>query len=163
MNPQKILIFQKKPKLFWSKTYGGTSPDEFKDIKISGDTLFLIGYSQSNDSNSSCNHGVSTHDIIYYEVEKNTGALFRNRCFGTATWDVGTTITLSDERTPIITGHKNKSIHGTGNYDCWIFKLESNLNYLWDDSLGGSDDEYISKTIRKKYGGILSLGLYKIK
>ena len=131
--------------LIWVKTFGGSDVDKATSITVdqSNSTLKVLGYSKSVDGDiaTGSNHG--GYDIWLINLDLD-GNLLSQHTYGGSNDDKSTELNkitgVNGER--IITGY-SKSSDGDlttnhGNYDYWIFQIDSNDNIVWQQSYGGS-------------------------
>lgn len=128
----------------WSKTYGGNNDDEAYSIVANGSSYLVAGMSKS--SNISGHHGnAGSSDDWVFEID-NTGTQLWSKLLGGSGDDEAHAINATADGGVIIGGFSNSSdgdISGNhGNNDYWIVKLNAAHNIDWQQSFGGSYDDY---------------------
>ncbi|MEP2936178.1 MAG: T9SS type A sorting domain-containing protein [Gilvibacter sp.] len=64
----------------------------------------------------------------------------------------------------LLGGHSNSDISGNktensiGSWDFWVVKLDSDGNFEWDNTLGGSDQEFLQEVRETNDGGYIMVG-----
>jgi len=141
----------------WEQTYGGSSDDWLSStIPTSDGGYFLGGYTQSDDGDiQSGNHG----DYDYWVVKINsTGTLEWEQTYGGASWEfIYSTNPTSDGGylfggvTCSNDGDIQSGNHGGSDY--WVVKINSIGTIEWEQTYGGSSDDWLSSTIPTSDGG----------
>ena len=62
-----------------------------------------------------------------------------NKTFGGSSTDIARSVTTDSSNNILVAGYTNS--FGTGNYDFWVIKLDSNGNHLWNKTFGGPYDD----------------------
>ena len=136
-----INVFSQAPNIQWQKAFGGTSNEYARSIIQTTDDGYIVsGYTYSNNGDVSGNHG----DADYWLVKINsTGTIEWQKTFGGSGEDWARRIRKTTDGGFIIIGRTNSNngdvtgFHG-GSWDCWIIKLDSAGNIIWQKTLGGS-------------------------
>lgn len=125
--------------IIWQKSYGGTGYDEAQSITVT-DTYKLIvtGYSGSNDSDVTGNHGA--YDIWVLQLD-SSGTLLSQKSYGGTDYDYGYNINLTNDGGYILTGQTGSydgdvTLNQGGN-DLWVIKADSAGNIEWQKTMGG--------------------------
>lgn len=129
----------------WQKSIGGTGLDAAYNAVQTPDNGYIIsGYSNSNDTNITGNHGM--YDVLVAKLD-SAGNMKWKKVYGGSADDgniesgvlpvndggyIITTNTFSNDGD--VSGN-----HGSG--DFWIFKIDSLGSLKWQKCLGGSGDE----------------------
>jgi hypothetical protein len=151
--------------LQWQKSLGGSLDEEGTSIKQSADGSFYIaGYTNSNDSNVSGNHGGSDVWVVKLDT------------IGNIIWQkaLGGTLEDIDYADPVIkievtsdggcivgstTNSNNGDVSGNhGNMDCWLVKLDDTGTILWQRCYGGSFSETLKDLRLTTDGGFILVG-----
>ena len=147
----------------WQKSFGGTSEDYGRYIQETYDGGYIItGYAYSNDGDVIGNHG----NYDYWLLKLNsTGGLIWKKCFGGTNRELGYCIQQTSDSGYVVAG-RSASNDGdvTGNhggYDFWVIKLGRNGALEWQNSLGGSDDDFAYSLQQTFDGGYIVAGSSK--
>lgn len=133
----------------WSKTYGGSVAEGGSEIFVASDGGYVItSYTDSEDGDLINNDYYGIYDYWIIKLD-SVGNIQWSQCFGGSNGDISWSIQQTDDENYVaagvsrsndgnITGH-----HGTtATYDYWIIKVDQSGNLLWQNSIGGTDDEY---------------------
>ena len=149
----------------WEKTYGGSSEEMIESIIPTPDGGYLFGGSTaSNDGDiQSGNHGerdcwvVKINSSGTIEWEKTYGGSYNDGISSTIPTNDGGYLlcgsTTSNDG-DIQSGNQ-------GGNDYWVVKINSSGTIEWEQTYGGSNNEYIVSTIPTPDGGYLLGGLTK--
>ncbi|MBX7139967.1 MAG: T9SS type A sorting domain-containing protein [Chitinophagales bacterium] len=126
----------------WQQTMGGTDYDCVQSILQSADGGYIVaGYSQSNDSDVSGNHGDNDYWIVKLD---GTGAIEWQKSLGGMFDDRAQSVQQTADGGYIVAGHSQSNDgdvsghHGNSSYDdYWIVKLDGAGAIEWQKSLGG--------------------------
>ena len=130
--------------LIWERSFGGSQIDEARAITSSGDGNYLIvGDTRSNDLNVSKNNGAA--DVWLIKISPS-GDLIWEKSFGGSSFDVGRSISRTQDNGFIIAGSSRSSdidlSKNNGQNDAWVFKIDSNGNVKWSETVGGTDIDF---------------------
>ena len=144
--------------ILWQKTYGGSNFDAGSDMVQSSDGGFLIaGSSTSNDGDVSVHYGSSNDDDFWIVKIDSIGTLMWEKTFGGTLDDTPLSIAKTNDNSFIIGGYtySNDSdvTFNHGQEDCWVIKIDSIGNLLWQKSFGGSVLEKVTSIIQTNDGG----------
>jgi hypothetical protein len=131
----------------WQRSYGGSSHDEFDDIRQTADGGYIVtGYTQSHDGDVLNNPNPNSS---YWVVKINSiGAIDWQKAIGGR---YGRSIRTTTDGGYILTGTAAATdLNVTGNhgaFDYWVVKLNADGDISWQKSLGGSytDNGYAVK------------------
>lgn len=136
--------------IIWKKCYGGSSIDEIYDAVANGDgTYTLAGYSASFDQDLA---GVGNHswygntygyeDVFLMTIDED-GNVLNKKCYGGTSTDRAQAI-LKVDGGYIIGGLTQSGDGDLGagpenilHYDWWYFKVDNNLNMVWQKTYSG--------------------------
>jgi len=130
--------------LQWQKSFGGTDEDRAATLLVtSGKEYIFGGYSLSNDSDVSGNHGFEDAWIVKTD---STGNAQWSKCYGGTGSDRVFSIIGTSDKNYLITGHTSSNdgdVSGNHSFmpDYWVFKTDSSGNILWQKCLGGFWEE----------------------
>jgi len=131
----------------WEHYYGGTDWDFGMDVAVAHDGNYLI-------CGSTYSYGLGNADM--YLLKLNTqGDTLWTRTFGGSDEDVATSIDVCQNGDILIAGY-TKSF-GAGDYDALLVRYDSNGNYLWNQTYGGTGVEKIYG-VRERYNNDIVMG-----
>ncbi|CAL2094150.1 conserved protein of unknown function [Tenacibaculum sp. 190524A02b] len=142
-----LLKYNANDVLEWFKTYGGSKDDRGTKIINTIDNGFaILGFSKSNDGDSSNNAGNS--DLWLTKLDSN-GTLTWEKSFGYSGVDFGTALIQTKDSGYLIVGEldvtssgglgnskASKSLHAGG--DFWAIKLNNKGEKEWSKYFGGN-------------------------
>lgn len=128
--------------IIWSKTFGGSETDIGYSVSVLENLIFLVGTSFSNNFDVSGNHGFQDGWVLKINQD---GDLLTQKCFGGSNFEIFDDIYAINSSTILLTGASG-SINGDltehfgaiGYADWWAVKVDTNLNLVFQKSLGGS-------------------------
>ncbi|MDI6832879.1 MAG: T9SS type A sorting domain-containing protein [Bacteroidales bacterium] len=144
----------------WKKCLGGNGTDVSTSIQQTNDGGFIVaGYTSSNDSNVSGNHGGYDYWIVKLS---NSGDIEWQKCLGGENDDRANSIQQTNDGGYIVAG-RSASIYGdvSGNhcgYDYWIVKLNSLGDIQWQKCLGGNGTDESTSIQQTNDGGYIVAG-----
>ncbi|MBL0340775.1 MAG: hypothetical protein IPP71_07575 [Bacteroidetes bacterium] len=164
--------------LQWQKSFGGTGIDLGRTIKQTFDGGFILGATTfSNDGDVSGNHGLSDLWLVKLDV---AGNLQWQKCLGGTSYEGGLVNTsntgfnftdvsitqtadsgyfmasASCSNDGDLTFHHGSTAQGYTDY--WMVKLNSSGVISWQQSLGGTQPDYISSASQTTDGGYILAG-----
>ncbi len=130
--------------LVWQKAYGGTKNDGVFSIKQTADGYIMAGYTGSSDGDVSGNHGGV--DGWVFKTD-NWGIIQWKKCIGGTKDDVFDAVQTTTDGGYILCGRSYSSdgdlSQNYGLTDGWIVKLNSAGTIEWQQTYGGSKDDYV--------------------
>ena len=162
------IAFSQAPAIQWQNTIGGDSSDWGHTVIKALDGGFYLGGGSKSDisgdkSENIIGDGYDFYDwdcecYIHFNAEDYW--LVKTDVFGNVEWDLtiggdGLDAFTSLQQTPdgglILGGISNSDISGNksenswgDSYDYWVVKLDSNHNIIWQNTIGGIEDDYLS-------------------
>ena len=145
----------------WDKTLGGDADEELTDMNLTPDGGYILA--AIAESNISGDKTVSTSDNEEYWVVKmsNTNTIDWQKAYG----GTSSSISILSDLIPtndggyLLAGDSDSGIGGNktentnGGTDLWFIKINSSGTIIWQNTVGGSDDEYVAYGIQKPDGG----------
>jgi len=132
--------FAQAPAIQWQKCLGGSGADVGYSIRQTTDGGYIVaGYSNSNDSEVSGNHGGRDYWIVKIN---DTGAIQWQKSLGGSMDDKAYSLQQTTDGGYIVAGESQSNDgdvsgnHGADNY--WVVKLNDTGAILWQKCLGGS-------------------------
>ena len=135
--------------LLWQNTIGGSGNDLLFDVEATDDGGFLLGgYSDSDLSGDKTEDGRGGYD--YWVVKVNAlGAQEWQRTLGGSSNDYLFSLAPSGDGGFLLGGYSDSELSGDkvetgpGGFDYWILKLDASGNEVWQNTIGGSLDDYL--------------------
>ncbi len=128
-----LLKYDSDGNLQWYKTWGGSNHgDEGYGIALDASGNVFI-------SGSTYSYGVGGRDVLLLKYDSD-GNLQWYKTWGGSNTEWGTRIALDGSGNVYITGYT--SSYGVGGRDVILLKYDSDGNFQWYKTWGGSDDEY---------------------
>lgn len=146
--------------LEWEKNFGGDEIDEARAITPSGDGNYLIiGDTRSEDIDVSTNFGAA--DVWLIKISPQ-GELLWEKTYGGEDFDVGRAISSTQDNGFVICG-SSRSLTGNltnnkGQNDGWVLKIDANGSLKWQQSIGGSNIDFLYGITQLNNGTIISVG-----
>jgi hypothetical protein len=145
-------------RLLWQKSLGGSDNDVANAVAATRDGGCIVaGSSNSNDGDVTGHHGTSDYaDYWIVKLDASGNIEWQRSLGGTGEDDANSVIQTSDGG--YVAAGNSSSADGdvTGNHggdDCWIVKLDSSGNIIWQRSLGGTANDEASSVVESRDGG----------
>jgi hypothetical protein len=150
--------------LLWQRSLGGSDNDVANAVAATRDGGCIVaGASNSSDGDVTGHHG--TNDYADYWIVKldATGNIEWQRSLGGTGEDDANSVIQTDDGGYVVAGISGSTDGDvTGNHggdDCWIVKLDSSGNVVWQRSLGGTANDGASSVVQSRDGGYV-VGAY---
>ncbi len=146
--------------LLWNTPMGSSGDDRIYYVAADWDGGFIgIGRNSANDGDVTDNHGME--DLWIVKVD-SLGNPVWNKSLGGSNDDGGFRIESTADHGYFIAG-MTKSTDGDspGNYgvsDYWFIKLDSTLNFVWNDVIGGTRADHCNDILKADDGGYFLTG-----
>ena len=151
----------------WQKIYGGTGTDSFEGMCATSDGGFVLcGYSYSGIGGTKTEANIGNADYWIIKINSEGDIIWQNTIGGNKD-DFAYTIKQSADGGYLvggfsisnISGDKTEAcIGGTGKYDYWIVKLNSEGIIVWQNTLGGTETDELHDIEELSDGNILLAG-----
>ena len=146
--------------IIWQKCYGGTSREYSIGSAITSDGGFIMnGHGLSFDGDVTGNHGWD-YWVVKADIDGN---IQWQKCYGGSDLDYGTVVNQTSDGGYILGGQAYSSDGDkTGYYglqDYWIVKINSVGDLEWQNSFGGSDEDYCRDVIQTSDGSYIATGV----
>ncbi|WP_303318935.1 hypothetical protein Q4Q34_05655 [Flavivirga abyssicola] len=146
--------------LIWEKSFGGSQTDEARSIVKSSDGNYIIvGDTRSEDLDISSNNGAADLWVIKIST---TGNLIWEKTFGGSNFDVGRSVSKTQDNGFIISGSSRSSngnlSNNNGQNDAWIVKIDDQGHLKWQKTVGGSDIDLAHDAVEINDGSIIIVG-----
>ncbi len=132
----------------WEKVFGGKNDDAVVSVRQTVDG----GYILAGRTNS---FGAGNQDFYVLRLDKDGNKVWE-RTYGGSDSDIAYDVLQVQDGAYIVVG-ATKSF-GVGGMDAYILKIDENGNKLWEKTLGGSDDDLLSKVLQTDEGGYIIIG-----
>lgn len=155
-----VLKLDAQGNLIWQNALGGSDHDVAYSIQETSDGAFIgTGYSRSNDGDVSGNHG--GNDVWIFKLDAQGNLIWQNS-LGGSEHDVAHSVQETRNGGFIAVGVSESNdgdVSGNhGEQDFWVLKLDRQGNLIWQNSLGGSDDERAYSVQETSNGGFVVAG-----
>lgn len=145
----------------WQNNFGGTNDEYPQNIEQTSDGGYILcGSTNSNDFDVSGNHGGYDCWIVKLNA---TGSIQWQRTFGGGENDFARTIVQMSDGGFVISAETRSNdgdvIGNHGINDFWILKLDSSGNLVWQNTLGGSNDDSPFSLHVTNDGGFIVAGI----
>ncbi len=141
-------FFVDPPDEDWNNTFGGINLEGGEEIKQTSDGGYIIaGYTNT--------FGAGYTDAWLIKLD-SSGNYEWDSTFGGSDEDGAQSVFQTTEGSYIITG-RTKS-YGSGMYDLWLIKADSNGNHLWNKTFGSTGDDGGYSVIETSDGGYVVTG-----
>lgn len=146
--------------LLWSKNYGGSGDDQATSIVQTTDGGFAIcGFSQSSDNDIPANYG--SYDIVVLKTDAS-GNLQWAKNYGGSNEDRAYSFYQTSDHGFVVAGFSSSSDHDLssnhGDFDYWIFKIDSTGNIVWTKEIGGTGRDWVNGLAPTASGGSVVCG-----
>ena len=132
-----------------NKSYGGTKPEDGRDVLQTSDGGYII----TGQTNS---YGNGIADFWLVKTD-STGNMQWNKTYGGTGSDMAYSVLLASDGGYVLAGCTNSFGNGSG--DVWLVKTDSNGNLQWNQTYGGTNSDSCLSALQTTDGGYL-LGGY---
>lgn len=127
-----LLKYSNSGQYQWAKTWGGSSTDAGKGIAIdSNDDIYVVGITHS--------FGAGNSDMVLVKYD-NTGKKKWEETYGGSENDEAYGVTVDSAKNIYVVGKTDS--FGAGNMDMVLVKYDSLGYKKWEETYGGSNNEY---------------------
>ena len=147
--------------IVWQKTLGGSDWDLAFSIQQTADGGYVVaGSTASNDFNVTGFHGGFSD---FWVVKLNSvGTIIWQKALGGTETETAYSVQQTSDGGYIVAGNSSSTdgdvTNNHGNYDYWVVKLDGNGNLMWQQSLGGSDNDNAYSIQQTSDGGYIVAG-----
>ncbi len=152
--------------IVWEKCLGGTKAEGFPCVIETHDhKLIVTGYTSSNDGDVQGNHGGtctsdSCFDAWVIKLDESGNILWQHPIGGSSE-DFLTSIIQNSDQGILLGGYSGSIISGDktenslNSRDYWIVMLDTLGNIVWQKTIGGISDDYLTSLMQTSDGGFL--------
>ena len=157
-----IKLLAQDPAVVWDKTIGGFHTDYLQDCEVTTDGGFIMaGYTNSEISGDKTENNIGGLD--YWIVKLNAfGNIEWQQTLGTVLDDRAIAIAEASDGGFLVGGYTFGGVSGDkteaaiGGYDYWIVKLSSTGTIVWQQTIGGNANDYLTDILNVPGGFVLS-------
>lgn len=159
-----VLKLDASGNILWDNTIGGNSMDLLRAAVSTDDGGFILGgTSSSNISGDKTENGFGSGD--YWIVKLNfSGNIVWQKTIGGSDFDYLYSLSITSDGGVVCGGVSNSDSSGNktenniGANDYWVVKLDSLGNIEWQNTIGGTDNDYMTSVSQTKDGGYICGG-----
>ncbi len=151
--------------VLWDKSFGGSDGDWLQSIEQTSDGGFILGgYSYSDISGNKTENRINMTDYWVIKTDINGNIEWQNTIGGNGE-DQLRCIHQTSDNGFILGGLSDSDISGdkTENkivaFDYWVVKLDSSGNILWQNTIGGNDEDKLTTIKTTPDGGYIVGGM----
>ncbi|MBK9729796.1 MAG: T9SS type A sorting domain-containing protein [Chitinophagaceae bacterium] len=153
--------------IVWQNTIGGSVEDYLYSVVQTTDGGFLLGglsYSDISGDKTEANQGNSDYWIVKIN---ESGAIIWQNTLGGSSYDGLASLIRVTNGGYLLGGSSSSGISGDkaenkmGGYDFWVILIDESGDILWQNTIGGGFDDYLSSIIQTIDGGYLLVGYSK--
>ncbi len=149
----------------WQKTIGGSSWDYLKSVSVTADGGYVCGgHSNSEISGDKIENCLGNSDYWVVKLD-SLGTIEWQNTIGGSNDDILTSVVPLSGSGYMCGGYSNSNISGdkteysNGSNDMWVIRLDSLGNILWQNTIGGSNDDWSYDLIQVSDGTYMCGGL----
>ncbi len=124
--------------MLWNQTYGGTDRDCARSLVQTDDGGYAL-------AGQTWSYGVGNGDFWLVKTD-STGNVLWNQTYGGTDMEYMSSLFATADAGYIMAGHT--SSFGAGGCDAWIVKTDSEGNLQWNQTFGGTGDDYAKSVIQ---------------
>jgi predicted secreted protein len=146
--PNSFSTTSAPPPIEWNQTYGGAGDDRaYSVINTTDGGYALAGYTNS--------FGAGGYDFWLVKTD-SAGNMQWNQTYGGAGDDCARSIVQTSDGGYALAGYTYS--FGAGGYDFWLVKTDSAGNMQWNQTYGGTGDDYAYSVVQTSDGGYALAG-----
>ncbi|MCX2682066.1 T9SS type A sorting domain-containing protein [Galbibacter sp. EGI 63066] len=157
-----VVKLESNGSLAWEQTYGGSAGDEAYSISPTGDGGYILAGSTSSNDGDITSGNQGSADVWVVKLDSN-GTIAWEQTYGGSAGDYAQSISLTGDGGYILAGRtfSNNGDITSGNQgsaDVWVVKLDSDGTIAWEQTYGGSADDYAYSISPTDDGGYILVG-----
>ena len=127
-----LLKYDSSGNQLWNNTWGASGENKANGIALDDSgNVYITGYIRNS------YEGLGEVLLLKFDL---TGNLLWNTTWGSSSLEHGNGIAVESSGNSFITGYTES--YGAGGSDVFLLKYDSSGNLLWNNTWGGSDDDY---------------------
>jgi hypothetical protein len=147
--------------LIWDKTLGGDADEELIGIELTADSGYIIGVIAESGISGDKTVNTSNNEDYWVVKLSSTNTIDWQKNYGGTSTSVSALSTLikTSDGGYLLAGDSDSNIGGektentNGGTDLWFIKTDNTGTIQWQNTIGGSDDEYTPYGFEKSSGG----------
>jgi hypothetical protein len=148
----------------WQNNYGGDGNDYLQSIRQTADGGYILGidsWSGSTGIKTDTLSGASDFWIIKIDA---SGNVEWQKAYGSTGADILTFLFITNDGGYFFGGHSDsnaggaKSENNFGFNDYWVVKIDASGNVIWDNTVGGTDEDQLWNATQTADGGFVLVG-----
>ena len=152
--------FAQSPSIDWQNTIGGSSDDVLNSIQQTSDGGYILGGSSKSIISGDKTETHAGQD--YWVIKLNSAGFIEwQNTIGGSSDDYLNCIQQTSDGGYILAGYSNSLISGDktensiGGFDYWVVKLNSTGGIVWQNTIGGTLDDYLHSVQQTSDGGYI--------
>lgn len=149
--------------LLWDKTLGGDADEEIMALELTPDNGYIIGVIAESGISGDKTVNTSNNEDYWVVKLSNTNTIDWQKNFGGTSTSISiiTDLIATADGGYLLAGDSDSGIGGektensNGGTDLWFIKINSTGTIQWQNTLGGSNDEYVPYGFEKTGGGFV--------
>jgi hypothetical protein len=133
----------------WNKTFGGLNDDWGSSVQQTNDGGYII-------SGTTKSFGAEGSDDVWLIKTDANGNKIWNQTFGGSAGDWGLSVRQTKDGGYVVTGYTHSL--AIGGDDIWLIKTDANGNELWNQTFGGTTDDWGSSVWQTRDDGYIITG-----
>ncbi|MBA3647780.1 MAG: T9SS type A sorting domain-containing protein [Chitinophagales bacterium] len=145
----------------WQNTIGGSSDDDLQSVIQTADGGYLLGgYSHSGISGEKTEASQGSYDYWLVKLDGSGNIEWQNTIGGSYN-DILYSVIQTADGGYLLGGYSisgksgDKTEKSQGGFDYWVVKLDGSGNIEWQNTIGGSDYDFLYSIIQTTDGGYL--------
>ena len=148
----------------WQNNYGGDGNDYLQSIRQTADGGYILGidsWSGNTGIKTDTLSGASDFWIIKIDA---SGNVEWQKAYGSTGADILTFLFITNDGGYFFGGHSDsnaggaKSENNFGFNDYWVVKIDASGNVIWDNTVGGTDEDQLWNATQTADGGFVLVG-----
>jgi hypothetical protein len=151
----------------WQNTIGGVSDDRLISLQQTSDGGYILGGSSTSDISGDKSENCLGFDDYWIIKTDTVGNIIWQKTIGGSDYDILRSIEETADGGFILGGLSRSNISGSKTEDClglsdyWIVKTDSVGNIVWQNTIGGDDEDYLMSITKSLEGGYILGGWSK--
>jgi hypothetical protein len=151
--------------ILWQNTIGGTSSDNLRSVIQTSDGGYLLGgesYSDISGDKTEASQGSADYWVVKLD---GSGSIIWQNTIGGSKNDFLFSVIQTSNGGYLLGGDSESGISGDkietkqGGYDYWVVQLDESGNILWQNTIGGTNEDNLSSVIQTTDGGYVLGGI----